>query len=165
MTDRGGRRRSASVPSGEVAPRSVVGLRQAARRELAPDLAELVLRTAQPFVQCIADVEVSRMAAGRVCLIGDAAFVARPHAAAGTAKAAADAWALARALAEADGAIADALTNWEPGQIALGRQVVARSRALGDGVQFQASWRPGDRELLFGLWRPGDSLFPPAGAP
>jgi 2-polyprenyl-6-methoxyphenol hydroxylase-like FAD-dependent oxidoreductase len=35
------------------------------------------------------------MVFGRICLIGDAAFAARPPAAAGTVKAAADGWALA----------------------------------------------------------------------
>ena len=48
---------------------------------------------------------------GRVALIGDAACAARPHAAAGTAKAAADGWALAAALGEAGGDIRAALTQ------------------------------------------------------
>ena len=46
-------------------------------------------------MQVVYDIDVPRMALGRVCLIGDAAFAVRPHAAAGTAKAAADGWALA----------------------------------------------------------------------
>ena len=54
------------------------------------------------------------MAFGRACLLGDAAFVVRPHAAAGTAKAAADAWALAEALAR-DGDVPAALARWETG--------------------------------------------------
>jgi 2,6-dihydroxypyridine 3-monooxygenase len=62
---------------------------------LAPPLAEVVTHVAEPFIQAIYDIEVSRMAFGRICLIGDAAFAVRPHAAAGTAKAAADGWALA----------------------------------------------------------------------
>ena len=49
------------------------------------------------------------MAFGRVCLLGDAAFALRPHAAAGTAKAAADAWALAEALAASGGDLQAAL--------------------------------------------------------
>ena len=56
---------------------------------------------------------------GRVALIGDAACGARPHAAAGTAKAAADGWALHAALQQADGDIAAALRKWEPAQLAL----------------------------------------------
>lgn len=163
MTDRHGTRRALSVPPGAVSPGPMTEMRRAAHRELAPDLAELVLRTDQPFVQCIVDVEVPRMACGRACLIGDAAFAARPHAAAGAAKAAADAWALAGALAGNDGDIAGALGRWQQDQLWLGRQVVARSRALGDGVQFRSSWRPGDPALLFGLWQPGDSRFAPAG--
>ena len=38
------------------------------------------------------------MVFGRVCLIGDAAFTARPHIAVGTAKACEDAWTLTAAL-------------------------------------------------------------------
>ena len=34
----------------------------------------------------------------RICLLGDAAFVARPHAATGSAKAAEDGWQLANSL-------------------------------------------------------------------
>ena len=69
-----------------------------ARARLPAAIADVVVGVEQPFLQVIYDVEVPRMAFGRVCLIGDAAFVVRPHAAAGTAKAAADAWALAEAL-------------------------------------------------------------------
>jgi hypothetical protein len=49
------------------------------------------------------------MAFGRTCLIGDAAFAVRPHAAAGTAKAAEDGWVLAEELASADGDVPRAL--------------------------------------------------------
>ncbi len=45
---------------------------------------ELGQRTPEPFIQSIFDVVVPRMAFGRVCLLGDAAFVLRPHAAAAT---------------------------------------------------------------------------------
>jgi 2-polyprenyl-6-methoxyphenol hydroxylase-like FAD-dependent oxidoreductase len=62
-----------------------------------------VTATSEPFVQAVFDIEVPRMAFGRVCLLGDAAFALRPHIAAGTAKAAADGWALAQALDEARG--------------------------------------------------------------
>jgi 2,6-dihydroxypyridine 3-monooxygenase len=70
-------------------------VRAEAARELHPRFAELVQRTRDPFIQTIIDVAVPRMAIGRLCLLGDAAFVLRPHPAAATAKAAADATALA----------------------------------------------------------------------
>jgi 2,6-dihydroxypyridine 3-monooxygenase len=98
------------------------------------------------------------VAFGRVCLMGDAAFAARPHAAAGTAKAAADAWALADALrATAD--VPAALRRWEPERLALGRQLLARVRDMGRRAQVDGTWRAGDPDLAFGLERPGDSRF------
>ncbi len=94
------------------------------------------------------------MAFGRVCLIGDAAFVARPHAAAGTAKAAADAWSLADAIGK-NRDVPAALAQWEPGQLALGKQLLERNRRNGRRSQFENTWTPGDPELIFGLRAPG----------
>ena len=85
-----------SLHPGQVQDRYVDEMRAAAARMLAPAAAEVVTATATPYVQVVQDVRSSRMADGRVALIGDAACGARPHAAAGTAKAAADAWALSR---------------------------------------------------------------------
>jgi 2,6-dihydroxypyridine 3-monooxygenase len=95
------------------------------------------------------------MAFGRVCLLGDAAFSARPHAAAGSAKAAANAWALAEALAETDGDVPKALARWEPAQLELGRNLVERARDIGRRSQFDGTWVPGDPTLVFGLYGPG----------
>ena len=78
-----------------VPDRLVAEVHAAAACELHPQFAELVQATPDPFVQVIVDVAVPRMAFGRVCLVGDAAFVVRPHTAAATAKAAADAATLA----------------------------------------------------------------------
>jgi 2,6-dihydroxypyridine 3-monooxygenase len=95
------------------------------------------------------------LAFGGVCLIGDAAFALRPHAAARTAKAAADASALAEALAAARGDLQAALPRWERRQLALGRAVLERTRRNGNKSRFQGTWRPGDPELVFGLYEPG----------
>jgi 2-polyprenyl-6-methoxyphenol hydroxylase-like FAD-dependent oxidoreductase len=113
-----------------------------------------VQRTRLPFVQVIFDIEVDQMAFGRVCLIGDAAFALRPHAAAGTAKAAADGWALAEALAATRGDLRTALPRWERRQLAIGRAVLQRTRRNGDKSQFEGGWRPGDPALVFGLHDP-----------
>ena len=106
-------------------------------------------------MQVIFDIEVPRMAFGRVCLIGDAAFAVRPHAAAGTAKAAADAWALGEALVAAGGDVVEALQRWEPVQLALGAQLIARARDIGNRSQFEGTFTPGDPTLIFGLYEPG----------
>jgi 2,6-dihydroxypyridine 3-monooxygenase len=155
MTDRQGVRRDLSLPPGAAREPHLAALREAAGELLAAQLAEVVHRTEQPFVQVIFDVEVARMAFGRVCLIGDAAFGLRPHAAAGTAKAAADAWALAEALQAARGDVEQALPVWERQQLELGRAVLERTRRNGDKSQFEGTWRPGNPELVFGLYEPG----------
>lgn len=154
LTDVDGARREVSLPPGAARAVHVAELRATAASRLPPVLAEVVAAAAQPFVQVVLDVEVPAMAFGRVCLIGDAAFVARPHTAAGTAKAADDGWALAAAMADHAG-VADALTAWEPGRLALGRELVARTRRVGRRSQVEGTWTPGDPELIFGLYGPG----------
>jgi 2,6-dihydroxypyridine 3-monooxygenase len=160
MTDRDGVPRPTSMPPGSVQERYLRELRDAAESRLPRAVAEVVVRTPEPFLQPIVDVAVPRMAfLPRVCLIGDAAFAARPHAAAGTAKAAANAWALAEAVRATGGDVPRALTAWEPGQLALGRQLLDRVRDMGTRSQFAGTWRADDPSLRFGLYEPGDSEF------
>jgi len=159
MTDREGKLREVSLGPGDVLERHVEELRDAATFALPPPLAEVVLKTAEPFVQLVFDVEAPCMAFGHVCLIGDAAFTLRPHAAAGTAKAAEDAWKLGEAVREASGDVIAALEAWEPGQLELGRQVLARTRDAGRRSQFEGGWQIGD-PLPFGLYEVGDSAMP-----
>lgn len=101
------------------------------------------------------DISIPRMRFGRVCLIGDAAFAVRPHAAAGTAKAAEDAWTLDRNL-RSGLVLDDALDRWEVEQLALGNDLLDRTRRIGSRSQTLNSWEPGDPELIFGLHAPGD---------
>ena len=155
MTDRDGIFRPFSVPPGMLGEQYVADL-HAAAEALPPSMADVVRTAAEPFVQGIFDVQVERMAFGRVCLLGDAAFCARPHAAAGTAKAAADAWALATALRDHPDDPVAALRVWEPSQLEVGRNLVARSREMGERSQFRCTWEPGDPALRFGLYGPGD---------
>src|ERR1043165_10255222 len=109
-------------------------MREAGRQVLAPQFNEMVGLGEQPFLQPVYDLEVPRMAFGRVALVGDAAFVARPHIGAGVAKAADDALALADALAgNAD--VAAALRQFEAARLPVGRKIIARTRHLGAYVQ------------------------------
>ena len=155
MTDRFGRRQALSLPPGAVRDDHVAWTREFADAHMAPAIAEILHRTPEPFVQVIHDIDVERMAFGRVALIGDAAFAVRPHAAAGTAKACADAWALGDALRDSGGDPVTALARWEPGQLALGRQLLERTRDMGDRSQLHRSWVPGDPSLRLGLYGPG----------
>ena len=76
-------------------------------------------------------------------------------AAAGTAKAAADGWALAAGLTAAGGDVPAALARWERDQLALGQTLLARCRDIGDSSQVHGTFRPGDQRLIFGLYEPG----------
>ena len=156
MTGRDGIRRAVSLPPGAAREKAVTAMRQAAVTGFAPPIAEVVTGVGEPFVQAVYDIAVPRMTFGRACLIGDAAFAVRPHAAAGTAKAAADGWALAGELASAGGDVPTALASWERQQIALGRALLARCRDIGDSSQFHGTFRPGDQRLIFGLYGPGN---------
>jgi 2,6-dihydroxypyridine 3-monooxygenase len=156
MVDVDGRRQGISLPPGKVRPEVVEELRRAADRDLAPQLAETVRATAEPFLQVVFDIEVPRMAFGRVCLIGDAASALRPHIAAGTAKAAEAAWMLADAVVAADHDVVAALASWEPRVLELEHSAVARTREAGISVQFENRWTIGD-PIPFGLRATGDS--------
>lgn len=155
MTDRTGKRRTISLPPGVITDHHLNEVRATAEARLPSDLAKLVLGVEDLFLQVVYDVEIEKMAFGRVCLIGDAAFVARPHAGAGSAKAAEDGWALATALDQTR-TIDEALRIWEPKQMKLGRELVARARQIGRRSQVDNAWIPGDPLLRFGLYQPGD---------
>ena len=155
MTDQRGIRRTISLPPGGANAVVVDHMRSAAAASLAGPIAEVVTAIPEPFVQVVYDIEVPRMVTGRACLIGDAAFGVRPHAAAGTAKAADDGWALAEELAAAGGDVPGALRVWEHRQLAVGRSLLARTREIGDSSQFSGTFRPGDPRLIFGLHEPG----------
>ena len=154
MTGRDGKLHEISLPPEAPRAEHIEEMWSTAAARLPEQIASVVLAVRAPFVQAILDVEVPQMAFGRVCLIGDAAFVVRPHAAAGTAKAAADAWELARALEEHQD-VESALRAWEPSQLELGRNLLERTRHIGRRSQVDCNWTPGDPELIFGLHEPG----------
>lgn len=134
LTDDSGRAHVLSIPPPLIARDVIAAMRAGAERVLAPQFNEMVGLCAQPFLQPIYDLEVPHMAFGRVAILGDAAFVARPHVGAGVAKAAEDALALAQAL-DASGNVEVALTQYEQARIPAGERIIARARHLGAYVQ------------------------------
>jgi 2,6-dihydroxypyridine 3-monooxygenase len=155
LTGDDGTRFTTSVPRGLVSRDRLNELARRSGTSLPPLLAEIVIGTPEPFIQVIFDLAAERTVLGRACLIGDAAFTARPHIAAGTAKAAEDAWTLAAAIGGASSGVAQALVPWSQRQIALGAAAVARSREAGMRLQ-NGRWRVGE-PLPYGLYRVGDS--------
>lgn len=136
LTDESGHTHPISIPPRLLRRDVVDGMRDAARQLLAPQLQEAVNSVPQPFLQPIYDVETSQMAVGRVAILGDAAFVGRPHVAAGVTKAAEDAMALATALQHND-KVPEALRSFEQARMRVDRLIVQRGRDLGVYLQPQ----------------------------
>jgi 2-polyprenyl-6-methoxyphenol hydroxylase-like FAD-dependent oxidoreductase len=134
LIDRNGRARTSSVPPGLLSSEAEADMRAAAERFLPPAFRQLVAATRGPFFQMIQDLAVPKMAFGRVALIGDAAFVPRPHTAASTSKAAGNALALVAALQRHTDVI-QALEAWEPDQIEIGFDLRRQGKALGERSQ------------------------------
>lgn len=152
MTARDGIRRPVSVHADDVQERFVEALHLRAKEQVAVEpLAELMTTVERPFLTIIADAATPQLVVGRVCLLGDAGVTGRPHAGAGGAKAAADAWALAENLVEADGDVNRALQTWEAAQLEQGYALLAKVRHMGRVLQTGASFVPGDPAFRWGL--------------
>ena len=156
LTDRTGFRQGVSVPPGFLDLDVQQEVKDFASSVLAPPLAEVVTSIDDIFLQAVFDIEVPQMAFGRACIMGDAGFAARPHAAAGTAKAAQDAWALAEELERANGDVPAALLVWQARQLDMGRNLVARTKATGEASQVHGTFGPDWPTLIFGLYAPGN---------
>ena len=136
LTDAEGRTHALSIPPPLIRPAVTAAMRADAARTLAPAFTQVVAATPQPFLQPIYDIESPRIAFGRAALLGDAAFVARPHVGAGVTKAAEDAASLARALAQ-ERDVEAALRRYEAERRPAGQRIVRRGRHLGAYLQAQ----------------------------
>jgi 2-polyprenyl-6-methoxyphenol hydroxylase-like FAD-dependent oxidoreductase len=130
LTDQSGRTHALSIPPPLIRDEAIRELRAAAEELLAPQFQEVVQLAPQPFLQPIYDLASPRMVVGRVALVGDAAFLARPHVAAGVTKAAEDALALVAALAS-ERAIDDALGAFQRARLEVNRGILERGCQLG----------------------------------
>jgi len=134
LTDRHGIHREFSVPQGAV--KNVQQQKDLAQSSLPSVFSDLIVSTNDPFVRTIFDLSVPRMTFGRVCLVGDAAFVPRPHTASGASKAVTIAIALANSIATYNGNVVEALKKWEPSQLEVGNHLKQLGIVLGNRAQF-----------------------------
>ena len=148
-TDATGRRHGTAIPPPLIRPEITAGIKATARALVAPQVAEIFARTPQPFFQPIFDLESPRTVFGRVALLGDAAFVARPHVGAGVTKAALDAASLADATAGDD--IVGGLLRYESAQQPFGSGLVALGRE--EGAYLSAQLKPRDQRTQAELHR------------
>jgi len=141
LTDETGVTHTVSIPPPLIRRDAIADMRAASGRLLPPQLQEIVRLIEEPLLQPIYDLACPRLAFGRVAVIGDAAFVARPHVGAGVSKAADDAAALAAALEGDD--IAVALRRFERDRLPQNNRIIERARHL--GAYLQATQSAGDR--------------------
>lgn len=136
LTDKNGQQRNYSIPPGLMAASVEKEMRSYADQILVSPFQKLVAATKEPFVQAILDLAVPQMAFDRIALVGDVAFIPRPHTAASTSKAAANAIALADTLVDYNHDVPKALLNWEDEQLALGMHLWQHGQSIGDSSQF-----------------------------
>jgi len=134
LTDESGHTHAISIPPPLIRREAIAEMRADAERLIAPQFRQIVRLMQELILQPIYDLTSPRMAVGRVAIVGDAAFVARPHVAAGVSKAADDAAALADALLSEAGVPA-ALERFEAARLAENHRIIERARHLGAYLQ------------------------------
>ena len=147
LTDDDGHYYPSGIPPLKVSWKHIADMRKAAREILAPQFAEILERTPAPFLQAIYDVRSEQIVFGRIALMGDAAFVGRPHVGMGVTKAGDEAMAIAKHI-KALGTTPEALQAYSAERLELGQQVVARAQYLGRYMQAQGSKGTRDTENL-----------------
>jgi 2-polyprenyl-6-methoxyphenol hydroxylase-like FAD-dependent oxidoreductase len=130
FTGRDGRLHAAGIPPDQIREDLVRSMKDDAIRLLPSDFAEMIQKMEGMFFQAIYDLESYRLAKGRVALIGDAAFVARPHCGAGVSKAAADSASLVSALLGSCD-VANALQRYSAERSMAGKAAVLWAAHLG----------------------------------
>jgi 2-polyprenyl-6-methoxyphenol hydroxylase-like FAD-dependent oxidoreductase len=147
LTDDDGHYYPTGIPPLKVSWKHLAQMRKVAREILAPQYAEILEKTAAPFLQAIYDVRSEQIVFGRIALMGDAAFVGRPHVGMGVTKAGDEAMVIAKHI-ENLGASPKALQAYSDERLQLGQQVVARAQYLGRYMQAQGSKGLRDQENL-----------------
>jgi len=130
----------AGIPPSLVRPELIATMKKEAHELFPVIFANVIDRMPGMFVQAIYDLEADHMGEGRVAIIGDAAFVARPHCGAGVSKAADDAASLADALARHD-RVEDAISAFSAERTAAGRAAVRWAARLGSYFQMDPAGR------------------------
>jgi 2-polyprenyl-6-methoxyphenol hydroxylase-like FAD-dependent oxidoreductase len=150
-TDAKGKNHGTSIAPPLIRPDVVARIRAETRALVAPQVAEIFERDPQPFFQPIFDLDTSRIVFGRVALLGDAAFLMRPHPGAGTTKGALDAEYIADAISKHG--LEAGLQRYQRVQGAFGSGIVRQGRR--DGAYLSEQLKPREqrhnKDLTWGV--------------
>jgi len=134
-TDDSGKVHDNGIPPPLISKAILKEIRTDAEAILAPQFVEIVDHAPQLFFQPIMDLASERIVFGRVALLGDAAFVARPHCGMGVTKAASDATSLVDAITALG--LEQGLQRYDQERTAFGKRIVQHARHLGAYMQAQ----------------------------
>jgi 2-polyprenyl-6-methoxyphenol hydroxylase-like FAD-dependent oxidoreductase len=135
LTDQEGNLHAEGIPPHRIDPSQTAKMRKDAGQLFHGAWAEHLQQAESIILQPIFDSEVDSMAKGRLALVGDAAFVARPHVGQGVTKAAGDALCLVEALENCDSeAIPRRLWQFSDRRLKVGRMAVNHARRMGAPV-------------------------------
>jgi 2-polyprenyl-6-methoxyphenol hydroxylase-like FAD-dependent oxidoreductase len=142
FTDDAGRLHDGAIPPDLIRRSHLDAIRRDARERLPPAFLEPFEKAPRFLLQTVYDLESERIAFGPVALVGDAAFVARPHLGVGVLKAAQDAHALVESVTGDEGSVADRLARYERVRLPPGRDAVRAARLLGAFIErrLEAPW-------------------------
>ncbi len=156
QTDAAGVWHAGGIPPGAIRPDILDEVRASATATLAPEFAEIVHKTSQLFFQPIFDLETEQMVSDRVALLGDAAYVARPHSGMGVTKAAYDAIELTRALSTQP-SLQAALGAYQAERSRFGQAIVRQARNM--GASLQTSFDSKHQQQMAFRYRAPDTLM------
>lgn len=129
LVDKKGRKKAGSIAPGDMGRAQELALKSTAQRELPGYYADIIEKSQDTFIQAIYTAEVPALYAGRVCLVGDAGFVAQPFTASGVFKSISNASALSEALMSHK-TPEEALAGWNHAQTDLGRRLATTGEQL-----------------------------------
>ena len=135
QTDASGHYHEAGIAPDLIQRSWIDAIHRAAAERLPPALAEPITIAHGLFFQTIVDLEVPQMVQGRVAMLGDAAYSARPHTGMGVVKATGDAVCLTEAIKAHPGDLNRALSVYDEERTRYGRSLVRFGRRLGAHVE------------------------------
>ncbi|NLS18852.1 2-polyprenyl-6-methoxyphenol hydroxylase [Rhizobium sp. P40RR-XXII] len=119
-----------SLPRGALSEERLQMLRADAASMLPPPFVKAIEAEPLPSIQGIFDFEAANIVSAHTALIGDAAFVVRPHTAMGVSKAAGDTLALREALLASED-LSEALDRYQKERLPVGKNIADYGRRLG----------------------------------
>jgi 2-polyprenyl-6-methoxyphenol hydroxylase-like FAD-dependent oxidoreductase len=167
LTDRAGRRRTGSLPPGNMRAEEEERLKRLAGDSLPPYFADIVNASQDTFAQPIYTAAVSSYRKGRLCLAGDAGAFVQPFTGSGVFKGMNNAIDLVKALTAHD-TVDEALETWSATETQTGKRLVMLGQKLENAlIRSIPDFAQMDEEEMRTWWEEAAKMpvemFPPGG--